>query len=138
MRKLLLVLVACAVGVAFSLGFASRGHTERQGMADCARLVVPVNSDHNLSYDPQTGILRVEYYGTSGHLEEAVVDANDSACQRNPGIGRAIAHARAAARDVQAGDCAAFKAALNGAPLPAKGGVKPNLAAAKAFVEKEC
>ena len=138
MRKLLLVLVACAVGVAFSLGFASRGQTSREGKADCASLVVPVNSDHNLSYDPATGVLRIEYYGPAGHLEEATIDANDSACQRNPGVGRAIAHARAAARDVHAGDCAAFKAALNGAPLPAKGGVKPNLEAAKTYVEQEC
>ena len=63
MRKLLLVLVACAVGVAFSLGFASRGHTTGQGKADCGSLRVPVNSDHNLSYDPQTGVVTVSLAG---------------------------------------------------------------------------
>ena len=98
MRKLLLVLVACAVGVAFSLGFATRGHGT--GRADCASLVVPVNSDHNLSYDPQTGALHIEYYGRAGHTEDANVDANSAACQHNPGVARAIAHARAAAQAV--------------------------------------
>lgn len=138
MRKRLLVLVACAVGVAFSLGFASRGQTTGEGKADCGSLTVPVNSDHNLSYDPQTGVLEIEYYGPAGHLEHATVDANDSSCLRNPGVGRAIAHARAAARAVHEGDCAAFKAALNGAPLRTKGRVKPNLVAAKKYVEQEC
>ena len=136
MRKLLLVLVACAVGVAFSLGFATRGHGT--GRADCASLVVPVNSDHNLSYDPQTGALHIEYYGRSGHIEDANVDANDAACLHNPGIARAIAHARAAAQAVHDGDCAQFRAFLNGAPLPSKGGVKPNLEAARTYVEQEC
>ena len=138
MRKLLLVLVACAVGVAFSLGFAARGHGTREGKADCASLVVPVNSDHNLSYDPQTGALHIEYYGRSGHIEDANVDANDAACLHNPGIARAIAHARAAAQAVHDGDCAQFRAFLNGAPLPSKGGVKPNLEAARTYVEQEC
>jgi hypothetical protein len=136
MRKLLLILVACAVGVAFSLGFATRGHGT--GQADCASLNVPVNSDHNLSYDPQTGLLHLEYYGVAGHIEDATVDSNKSACQHNPGVARAIAHAKAAAAAVHAGDCAQFRAALNGATLPSKGGVKPNLAAAKKYVDQEC
>ena len=138
MRKLLLVLVACAVGVGFSLGFATRGHGTGEGKADCASLVVPVNSDHNLSYDPQTGALHIEYYGRAGHTEDANVDANSAACQHNPGVARAIAHARAAAQAVHDGDCAMFKAALNGAPLPSKGGIKPNLEAARQAIAQEC
>jgi hypothetical protein len=138
MRKLLLVLVACAVGVAFSLGFATRGHGTGKGPVGCSGLAVPVNSDHNLSYDPQSGYLHIEYYNSAGHTEDVTVYANDAACQRNPGVARAIAHAKAAARAVQRGDCAQFRAALNGASLPSKGGVKPNLAAAKKYVAQEC
>ncbi len=138
MRTLLLILAACAVGVGISLGFASRGQTKGDAKADCGTLSVPVNSDHVLAYDPATGELQVEYYGSSGHLEDATVDANDPACRSNPGVGRAIAHALAAARDIHAGDCAQFKAFLNGAPVEAKGGVTPDLAAAKKFVDQEC
>jgi hypothetical protein len=138
MRKLVLVLAACAVGVAFSLGFASRGQTRGEGNANCATLAVPANSDHELVYDPQTGYLHIHYYGRSGHLEGATVDANDPACRSNPGIGRAIEHARAAANDLLAGECAQFKALLSGAPVVAKGGIKPNLAAAKKYVDQEC
>jgi len=136
MRKLLFVLAAGAVGVAISLGFASRSHST--ATAGCGSLAVAVNSDHNLVYDPETGYLHIDYYGPSGHLEGATIDANDAACRGNPGVARAIAHARAAAREITAGDCAQFKALLNGAPLVTKGGVKPNLAAAKQFVDKEC
>jgi hypothetical protein len=138
MRVLLLVLAACAVGVAISLGLANRGQTANQGKADCAALAVPVNSDHAIAYDPKTGDLHIDYYGRSGHLEDAVVDANDPACRSNPGVGRAIARALAAEREIKAGDCAQFKAFLNGAPVPTKGGVKPNLAAAKKYVDQEC
>jgi hypothetical protein len=138
MRNLLLVLAACAVGVAISLGIAGRGQTSNQGKADCATLAVPVNSDHAIAYDPQSGDLHIDYYGRSGHIEDALVDANDAACRRNPGVGRAIARALAAARELEAGDCAQFKALLNGAPVVAKGGVRPNLAAAKKYVDQEC
>jgi hypothetical protein len=138
MRTLLVILAACAVGAALGLGFASRGQTTSEAKADCGTLSVAVNSDHVLAYDPQTGDLHIGYYGRSGHLEDALVDANDPACRSNPGVGRAIAHALAAAWDVHAGDCAQFKAFLNGAPLAAKGGLKPDLAAAKKFVEQEC
>jgi hypothetical protein len=99
---------------------------------------VPVNSDHNLAYDPATGYLHIEYYGLSGHTEDVTVYANDAACLRNPGVARAIAHAKAAARAVHDGDCKQFRAALRGAPLPTKNGVKPNLAAAKEAIAQEC
>src|SRR2546423_9660621 len=57
MRKLLFVLAAGAVGVAISLGFASRSHsTPKPG---CGSLAVPVESDHNLVHDPQTGYLHI-------------------------------------------------------------------------------
>ena len=138
MRKLVLVLAACAVGVAFSLGFATLGRTTGGGKADCATLSVPANSDHVLAYDPQTGDLHIGYYGGSGQLEDATIDANDPACRGNPGVGRAIARALAAERELRAGDCAQFKALLNGAPVVAKGGLKPNLAAAKKYVDQEC
>jgi hypothetical protein len=138
MRNLLVVLAACAVGVAISLGLAGRGQTTNQGKADCATLAVPVNSDHVVAYDPETGDLHIDYYGRSGHIEDALVDANDAACRSNPGVGRAIARALAAAREIKAGDCAQFKAFLNGAPVAAKGGVRPNLAAAKKYVDQEC
>jgi len=136
MKKLLFVLAAGAVGVAFSLGFATRGHST--SAAGCASLAVAVNSDHNLVYDPATGYLHIDYYGQSGHLEGATIDANDPGCRANPGVARAIEHARAAAREVTAGDCAQFKALLNGAPVVAKGGVAPNLAAAKKYIAEEC
>jgi hypothetical protein len=138
MRTLLVIVAACAVGVAFSLAFASRGQTNGEAKADCATLAVPVNSDHELAYDPQSGELHIGYYGASGKLEEATVDANNPACRGNPGVGRAIAHALDAARDVRAGDCAQFKAFLNGAPAEAKGGRTPDVAAAKKYVEQEC
>jgi hypothetical protein len=137
MRTLLVVLAAVSVGVGISLGFATIGKTSAP-KANCATLSVGVNTDHNIAYDPNTGTLAMQYYNAAGHLEDAVVDANDPACLQNPGVGRAIAHARAAARDVHVGECAEMKAALNGDVLPAKGGVKPNLAAAKTFVSKEC
>ena len=138
MRTLSVILAACAVGVAFSLAFASRGETGGDAKTDCATLAVPVNSDHTLAYDPQSGELQIGYYGASGHLEEATVDANNSVCRGNPGVARAIAHALAAARDVHAGDCAQFTALLNGAPVEAKGGRMPDLAAAKTYVDQEC
>jgi hypothetical protein len=138
MRNLIVIVTACAVGVGLSLGFAGRGHTQGAPNADCATLSIPVNSDHVLAYDPQTGHLDVDYYGPSGHLEHATVDANDPVCRSKAGVGRAIAHALAAARDLHAGDCAHFKAVLNGAPVVAKGGLMPNVAAAKKFVDQEC
>ena len=136
MKKLIVILAACAVGVAFALAFA--GRSESTAKANCAGLSVPVGSDFNLAYSPESGDLLIEYYDSAGHGAQAIVDSRDAACNANPGIARAIQHAHAAARDVTAGDCASFKALLNGAPAVTKDGRTGNPAAAKDYVARYC
>jgi hypothetical protein len=136
MKKLILIIVACAVGVAFTLAFAGRSDSSAQ--ANCAGLNVPVGSDYNLAYSPERGDLLIEYYDAAGHGVDAVVDSRAAACKANPGVARAIAHAHAAARDVTAGECASFKALLAGAPAEAKGGRTGNPAAARDYVAQYC
>jgi hypothetical protein len=136
MKKLLLVATACAVGVAFTLAFASRGQST--ATANCATLSVPVNSDFNLAYSPERGELLIEYYDAAGHGADALVDERSADCQANPGVARAIEHAHAAARGVTEGECASFKALLNGAPAVSKGGRTGNMAAAQDYVDRYC
>ena len=136
MKNVLLIVVACAVGLAFTLAFASRGQSSP--LADCSSLSVPINSDFNLAYSPTAGDLLIEYYNSAGHGADAVVDSRAAACRSNPGVARAIEHARAAARDVTAGECASFKALLNGAPAVKKGGRTVNIAAAQDYVTQNC
>jgi hypothetical protein len=135
MKKVLLIVVACAVGLTFSLAFASRGESR---LADCSRLSVPLNSDFNLAYSPTTGVLLIDYYDAAGHGADAVVDSRDAACKSNAGVARAIEHAKAASRDVTAGECASFKALLNGAPAVKKGGRTIKVAAAQDYVTQNC
>ena len=136
MKKLIVILAACAVGVAFALAFA--GRSESTAKANCAGLSVPVGSDFNLAYSPETGDLLVEYYDSAGRGAQAIVDARSAACIANPGVARAIQHAQAAARDVTAGECASFKALLNGAPPLTKDGRTGDKAAAKDYVDQNC
>ena len=136
MKKLIVILAACAVGVAFALVFA--GRSESTAKANCVGLAMPPGSDFNLAYSPENGDLLIEYYDTAGHGARAIVDSRDAACNANPGVARAIDHARAAARDVTAGDCASFKALLDGAPAVAKDGRTGNMAAAQDYVARNC
>ena len=136
MKKLIVILAACTVGVAFALAFA--GRSESTATANCAGLSVPVGSDFNLAYSPETGDLLIEYYDSAGHGAEAIVDSRSAACTANPGVARAIEHARAAARDVTAGECASFKAFLSGGAAVTKGGRTGNPEAAKDYVDQNC
>ena len=136
MKKLLVILAACAVGVAFALAFA--GRSESTAKANCAGLSVPVDSDFNLAYSPETGDLLIEYYDSAGQGAEAIVDSHAAACTANPGVARAIEHARAAARDVTTGECASFKALLSGGAAATKDGRTGNPAAAKDYVARYC
>ena len=136
MKKLILILAACTVGVAFALAFA--GRSESTAKANCAGLSVPLGSDFNLAYSPESGDLLIEYYDSAGHGAHVIVDSRSVACNANPGVARAIQHARGAARDVTAGECASFKAFLSGAPLAAKGGRAGNAEAAKDYVARYC
>jgi hypothetical protein len=136
MKKLIVILAACAVGVAFALAFA--GRSESTATANCAGLSVPVGSDFNLAYNPENGDLLIEYYDSNGHGAQAIVDSHAAACSANPGVARAIQHAHAAARDVTAGECASFKALLSGAPAVAKDGRTGDPAAAEDYVAKYC
>ena len=136
MKKLIVILAACAVGVAFALAFA--GRSESTAKANCAGLSVPVGSDFNLAYSPESSELLIEYYDSAGHGARAIVDAQDAACNANPGVARAIQHARAAARDVTAGECASFRALLSGAPAVTKNGRTGNPEAAKDYVDRNC
>jgi hypothetical protein len=136
MKKLIVILAACAVGVAFALAFA--GRSDSTATANCAGLAVPVGSDFNLAYNPENGDLLIEYYDSNGHGAQAIVDSRAAACSANPGVARAIQHAHAAARDVTAGECASFKALLGGAPAVTKGGRTGDPAAARDYVAKYC
>ena len=136
MKKLIVILAACAVGVAFALVFA--GRSESTAKANCEGLAVPVGSDYNLAYSPESGDLLIEYYDSNGHGAQATVDSRDAKCNSNPGVAKAIQHAKAAARDVTEGDCASFKALLNGAPPLTKDGRTGDKAAAKDYVDQNC
>ena len=136
MKKLIVILAACAVGVSVALAFA--GRSESTATANCAGLSVPVGSDFNLAYSPESGDLLIEYYDSNGNGAQAIVDSRAAACIANPGVARAIQHAQAAARDVTAGDCASFKALLNGAPAVAKDGRTGNQSAARDYVAQNC
>jgi len=136
MKKLIVILAACAVGVAFALAFA--GRSESTAKANCAGLSVPVGSDFNLAYSPESGDLLIEYYDSNGHGAQAIVDSRAAACNANPGVARAIEHAHAAARDVTAGECASFKAFLSGGAAATKDGRTGDPAAAKDYVAKYC
>ncbi|MEP6976975.1 MAG: hypothetical protein ABI948_02860 [Thermoleophilia bacterium] len=136
MKKLIVILAACAVGVAFALAFA--GRSESTATANCAGLSIPVGSDFNLAYSPESGDLLIDYTDSAGHGAEAIVDSRAAACNANPGVARAIQHAHAAARDVTDGDCASFKALLNGTPAVTKDGRTGDPAAAKDYVDKYC
>jgi hypothetical protein len=136
MKRLLLVLTACAVGVAFSV-LATRGETSTP-KTDCATLAVPENADYALAYDPESGELKIDYVDSAGNDKSAVVDSRASACKANKGVKKAIDRALEAAAEVTAGECAAFKELLKDGKAAEKAGRKGDPAAARAYVEKHC
>jgi len=138
MKKLLLILTACAVGVAFSFLLTSRGQSSPLVKADCSALAVPENSDYNIAYDPESGDMTIDYVDGQGIDEVAIVDSRAASCKANKGVAKAIAHAQAAARDVAAGECASFKKALaSGQPIT-KGGRTADPAAVRDYVARHC
>jgi hypothetical protein len=138
MKKLLLILTACAVGIAFSVFATSQGRSSQVVKVGCEGLVVPENADYNLAYDPVSGDLNIEYVDSAGNSRLALVDSRAAACKANKGVAQAIAHAVAAARDVAAGDCASFEQALAGGKPIVKGGRTANPAAVRDYVATNC
>ena len=138
MKKLLLILAACALGVTFSAFAAGRAHSTPNGHGDCATLAVPVNADYNIAYDPDAAELKIDYVDAAGNDQTTEIDVSALACRRNPGVARAIAHALDAQADVVAGECASFKAYLaDGAPTTEKG-VTVNPEGARRYVARSC
>jgi hypothetical protein len=137
MKKLLLILTACVVGVVFSVFMTSRGQSSPVVKVGCEGLAIPENADYNLSYDPVSGDLKIDYVDSAGNSQVALVASRAAACKANRGVAAAIAHAVAAARDVAAGECASFKQALAGKPVT-KGGRTANPAAVRDYVATHC
>lgn len=138
MKKLFLILAACALGVAFSALAAGRGQSAATAPGDCATLAVPVNSDSNLAYDAETGELAIDYTDAAGNDQTTEIDVSAPACRANRGVARAIAHALDAQADVVAGECASFKGYLaDGAPTTVKG-VTVDPDGARQYVARYC
>jgi hypothetical protein len=135
--KLLVVLMGCACGIAISLGFATRGQSGALRIS-CGGVSIGANAEHVVNYDPVTGYLGIDYYAKDGRLTHVDASERNAACTANAGIGRVLAEARATAKEIHDGDCAAFEQALAGGALPVKEGIKPNLEAAKKAIQQEC
>lgn len=137
MKKLLLVVAACAVGIAFSVLVADRAGSAPNPKADCAALAVPVNSDYNVVYDAEAGELLVQWLDAAGADRSAVVDPTAAACRANRGIARAIERALDAQGEVVAGECASFRGFLASGATTVKG-VAVNRQGAVDYVARYC
>src|SRR5712691_8311300 len=98
MKKLLLILTACLVGVAVGLVLTGRGQSSALKTGDCAQLSIPVNSDYNDTYDEENGTLQIDYTDETGD-HTVVVDTRSPGCRGNHGVRAAIDHAEQAASD---------------------------------------
>lgn len=145
MKKLLLILAACVVGVtvgaiatepAETSDLQDQTHHVHAQLVDCSQVSIPVNSDVHDVFDEESGTLTIEYL--NGDTTNTIaVNVREPACRADPGIRAAINRAEQAAREHRVGACAFLRDFLKTDKTTVRGRAV-NRAAGQSYVARNC